>query len=75
MSDSLDSTDLDSSTRASLLDAELSGGPAATRSAVELSLDEDKVCFRLAWMCQRPFQRLHAGLMETHCRFYLKFAS
>lgn len=54
MSDSLDSADLDSSISASMLDAELNGGPAATRSAVELSLDEDKVCSWLASMCQRP---------------------
>ena len=56
MNDSLDSTDLDASISASLLDAELNGGPAATRSAVELSLDEDKVCFWLVRLCQRPFQ-------------------
>ena len=61
MSDSLDSTDLDASITASLLDAELKGGPAATRSAVELSLDEDKVCFLLASMWQRLFQRLLAA--------------
>ena len=53
MSDSLDSTDLDASISASMLDAELNGGPAATRSAVELSLDEDKVCSWRASMCQR----------------------
>ena len=38
----LDSADLDASLQASLADAEASGS-AATRSAVELSLDEDKV--------------------------------
>ena len=40
--DVLDSGDLDSSVQASLLEAELQG-TGATRSAVELSLDEDKV--------------------------------
>ena len=50
MNDSFESTDLDSSITSSLLDAEMNGGPAATRSAVELSLDEDKVCLQLASM-------------------------
>ena len=61
MSDSLDSTDLDASISASMLDAELNGGPAATRSAVELSLDEDKVCSWLALMCQRPVNTLNVA--------------
>ena len=61
MSDSLDSADLDASISASMLDAELKGGPAATRSAVELSLDEDKVRSWLASMCQRTFQTSNAA--------------
>ena len=40
--DALESGDLESSVQASLLEVELQG-TGATRSAVELSLDEDKV--------------------------------
>lgn len=40
--DTLDSEDLDTSVQAALLDAAQKASP--TRSAVELSLDEDKVC-------------------------------
>ncbi len=47
--DVLDSGDLESSVQASLLEAELQG-TGATRSAVELSLDEDKVrCLPCVW--------------------------
>ena len=54
--DVLDSTDLDSSVQASLLEAELQG-TGATRSAVELSLDEDKVCSMLH-LCHMRFCNL-----------------
>lgn len=49
----LDSGDLDASLQASLADAEASGS-AATRSAVELSLDEDKVGSRQCLGCRQP---------------------
>ena len=49
----LDSADLDASLQASLADAEASGS-AATRSAVELSLDEDKVSSRQCLKRRQP---------------------
>lgn len=67
--DVLESGDLESSVQASLLEAELQG-TGATRSAVELSLDEDKVCCTASlWRlesCVRPPSR--GGLTHAACR-------
>ncbi len=66
--DVLDSGDLDSSVQASLLEAELQS-TGATRSAVELSLDEDKVCgmpcVLHVELCNHLF---HGALTGTACR-------